>query len=120
MTYMTGQTPACIVFGRERRLPCDILFGSPSEEPKEVIDYVDDLKEKLLSVHETVRHKIRVTSDRMKIRYDLGPYTVVTRINDVVYRIRRRPKTKMKIVHLDRLMKYNNDTVDVSDRDDQN
>ena len=59
----TGQTLVRIVFGRELRLPCDILFGSPSEEPKEVIDYVDDLKEKLLSVQETVRHRIRVASD---------------------------------------------------------
>ena len=143
----TGQTPARIVFGRGLRLPCDILFGSPSEEPKEVIDYVDGLKEKLLSVQETVRHKIRMASDRMKTRYDLkdnsvgfqagefvwlynprrrkarcpklspdweGPY-VVTRINDVVDRIRRGSKTKMKIVHLDCLMEYNRDTVDVSE-----
>ena len=49
-----------------------------------------------------------------------GPYTVVMRINDVVYRIQRGPKRKMKIVHLGCLMKYNSDTVDVSDRDDQN
>ena len=148
----TGQTPARIVFGRELCLPCDILFGSPSEEPKKVIDYINDLKEKLLSVHETVRHKIKVASDRMKTRYHLkgnsvgfqagdlirlynarrrkgfcpklspdweGPYTVVTRIKDVVYRIRRRPKTKMKIVHLDRHVKYNSDTVDVFDHDVQ-
>ena len=49
-----------------------------------------------------------------------GPYSVVTRINDVVYRIRRGSKMKMKMVHLDHLMKYKRDTVDVSDRDDQN
>ena len=55
-----GQTPARIVFGRELRLPCDILFGSPNEEPKEVINYVDSLKKKLLSVHET-RSGWRVT-----------------------------------------------------------
>ncbi|KAJ3644070.1 hypothetical protein Zmor_026743 [Zophobas morio] len=94
------------------------------------MDYVDDLKEKLLSVQETMRHKIRVASDRMKTRYDLkvnslefqagdlvwlynprrrkgrcpklspdweSSYAVVTGINDVVYRIRRGPKTKMKI-----------------------
>ncbi|KAJ3645677.1 hypothetical protein Zmor_023318 [Zophobas morio] len=37
-----------------------------------------------------------------------------------LYRIRRGPKKKMKIVQLDRIMEYNRDTVDVSDRDDQN
>ena len=49
-----------------------------------------------------------------------SPYTIVTRINDVVYRIRQGPKTKTKIVHLGRLMKYSSSAVDVSDRDDQN
>ena len=85
------------------------------------IDYVNDLKKKLMSVDETMRYKIRVASDIMKTRYDLkgnlvgfqagdlvwlynprrrkghcpklsvdweGPYAVLTRINDVVYRIR--------------------------------
>mgnify|MGYP005985344927 FL=1 len=47
-----------------------------------------------------------------------GPYTVVSRINDVVYRIQRELKTKMKTVHLDLLIMYNSDIVDVSDRDD--
>ena len=67
----TGQTSARIVFGRELCLPCDILFGSPSEDPKEVLDYVDDLKEKLPCVHKTVHHKIRVVNDGMKTRYNL-------------------------------------------------
>ena len=38
----TDQTPAAIVFRRELRLPCDIFFDSPNEEPKEVIDCVDE------------------------------------------------------------------------------
>ncbi|KAJ3655230.1 hypothetical protein Zmor_014366 [Zophobas morio] len=100
-----------------------------------------------------LHYQDRVTTGRMKTRYDLrnnsvgfqagdlvwlynprrrngrcpklssdweGPHTVVTRINDVVYRIRQGPKRKMKTVHLDRLMKYNSSAVDVSDQDDQN
>ncbi|KAH1011077.1 hypothetical protein HUJ04_000516 [Dendroctonus ponderosae] len=35
-----------------------------------------------------------------------GPYTVIKKINDVVYRIQRTPRAKMKVVHLDRLTKY--------------
>ncbi|KAJ3651534.1 hypothetical protein Zmor_017568 [Zophobas morio] len=111
---------------RVTTIPCDFFFGSTSEEPKEVIDYVDDLKEKLLNIHERVRHKIRVARDSVglqardlkwlynprrrkgccpKLSLDWeGSYTVMARTNDVVYRIRRGPKTKMKIIHLDRLM----------------
>ncbi|KAJ8912994.1 hypothetical protein NQ315_002871, partial [Exocentrus adspersus] len=35
-----------------------------------------------------------------------GPYIVVTRLNDVVYRIQKNPQAKMKIVHIDRLTPY--------------
>lgn len=36
-----------------------------------------------------------------------GPYRIIKRINDLVYRIQRNPRTKFKVVHLDRLAKYN-------------
>ncbi|KAI5748243.1 hypothetical protein M8J77_023412 [Diaphorina citri] len=35
-----------------------------------------------------------------------GPYNVITKINDVVYRIRKGSKGKFKVVHLDRLAPY--------------
>jgi hypothetical protein len=35
-----------------------------------------------------------------------GPYNVVTRINDVVYRIQKNPRSRMLVVHLDRLESY--------------
>ena len=47
-----------------------------------------------------------------------GPYTVITRINDVVYRIQKSKKSKMKVVHLDRLAKYVGD-IELPDRDVQ-
>ncbi|KAJ8912137.1 hypothetical protein NQ315_013186 [Exocentrus adspersus] len=58
----------------------------------------------------------------MKTRYDLraniggfqvnekksweAPYTIVTRLNDVMYRIQKNPQAKMKIVHIDKLTPY--------------
>jgi hypothetical protein len=38
-----------------------------------------------------------------------GPFVILTRINDVVYRIQRHPRAKMKVVHLDRLAPYAGD-----------
>jgi hypothetical protein len=35
-----------------------------------------------------------------------GPYKVITRIIDVVYRIQRHPRSRMMVVHLDRLVPY--------------
>jgi len=36
-----------------------------------------------------------------------GPYEIKTRINDVIYRIRRLPRGRPKVVHLNRLARYN-------------
>ena len=38
-----------------------------------------------------------------------GPYVVVERLNDVVYRIQRGPRAKPKVVHRDRLWQYRGD-----------
>jgi hypothetical protein len=35
-----------------------------------------------------------------------GPFLVVNRLSEVTYRIQRGPKTKMKVVHFDRLKPY--------------
>lgn len=145
----TGVTPAKIVFGRETRLPCDLIFGSPSSTTQDVSTYVGELKQQLMSLHELVRERLKIASDKMKTRYDLkansagfqenakvwlynprrrkgvspklspnweGPYKVIKRINDVVYRIQQGPRSKMKVVHLERLKPYHGD---IPDRDDQ-
>jgi hypothetical protein len=131
----TGMTPANIVFGRELRLPCDLLFGAPPDKEQSTTDYVADLVERLHDTHHYARRHLRVASDR----YDRlanssgfqegdrvwlyrptrtrgkspklqsaweGPYKVITRINDVVYRILRHPRSRMMVVHLDRLAPY--------------
>lgn len=138
----TGQTPAKIVLGRNLRLPCDLVFGTPSESVSEVNGYVDALRESMLETHALVRNRIKIVSDRMKARYDIranhggfnegelvwlynpqrkkglspkltpvweGPYKIIKKINDVVYRIQRSPRSKMKVVHLNRLCEYQGD-----------
>jgi len=47
-----------------------------------------------------------------------GPYKIIKKINDLVYRIQKTPKSKMKVVHLDRLQPYLT-AEDVSVRDEQ-
>ena len=145
----TGFTPAQVMFGRELRLPPDVMFGRPPDQPCAPEGFVHDLEKRLSAVHDLVRTHIRVEGDRMKTRYDLransagfqegdlvwlynpartkgrspklqrhweGPYTVVKRINDVVYRIQRGPRQKMKVVHLHRLAPYHQRVI--GDRDD--
>ncbi|KAF8788426.1 hypothetical protein HNY73_009926 [Argiope bruennichi] len=47
----TRITPAEMLFGRTLRLPCDILFGQPSETPSSPKEYMKNLKTRLESIH---------------------------------------------------------------------
>ena len=47
-----------------------------------------------------------------------GPYRVIKKINDVVYRVQKGPRLKMKVVHSNRLAKYNGEDAE-SVRDEQ-
>jgi hypothetical protein len=62
------------MFGREVNLPVDLLYGRPPDSQKieTVEDYVDQLRTRMENVHEFARMRIRVASDRMKRRYDIG------------------------------------------------
>ncbi|GBN83810.1 hypothetical protein AVEN_14630-1 [Araneus ventricosus] len=127
---VTGLTPAEMLFGRTLRLPCDILFGRPSETPSSPNEDMENLEARLGSVHAFARERFKLASERMKTRYDSratyhyfkegdivwmynpkrrrglspklqqnceGPYTVVKKLNDVVYRGRSTLSQKSSI-----------------------
>lgn len=133
----TLRTPAKILFGTDLKLPGDLEFGVQPASTKETTQEQENLHE----LHEFVRSRIKMTSDKMKARYDRaansdgfnegqlvllynpqrkiglspklqthwdGPYRIIKRLNDVVYRIQKHnsPRSKMKVVHLERLAKY--------------
>ncbi|GBO24873.1 hypothetical protein AVEN_70220-1 [Araneus ventricosus] len=116
-----------MLFVRTLRLPCDILFGRPSETPSSPNEYMKNLEARLESVHAFARERIKLASERMEAHYDSratdhhfkegdlvwmynpkrwrglnpklqqnweGPYTVVKKLNDVVYRIQRSPNAR--------------------------
>lgn len=68
----TGITPTELCFGRDLRIPLDLLRGSPPEfcSQENSRDYVYNLKEKLNAIHQQVRNKIAISSERIKRRYD--------------------------------------------------
>ena len=68
----TGCTPAKVVFGRDLRLPIDLLIGRPVEEVLgPAVHYTEELCAKLERVHHFARDHLKMTSDKMKQRYDL-------------------------------------------------
>jgi hypothetical protein len=66
----TGLTPARLVFGRELRLPCDLLCGTPPDKERPTADHAADLVDHLHCIHNYARQHLKLASDRMKTRYD--------------------------------------------------
>ncbi|GBN68757.1 hypothetical protein AVEN_221205-1 [Araneus ventricosus] len=132
-------TPAEMLFGRTLRMPCDILFGRPSETPSSPNEYMKNLEAHFESVHAFAIERIKLASELMKTRYDSrvrdhhfidgdivrmydrkpwrslssklhqnwdGPYTVVKKLNYVVYRVQRSPNAKSKVIHINQLAPY--------------
>ncbi|VEN45007.1 unnamed protein product [Callosobruchus maculatus] len=146
----TGETPASIVFGREHRLPCDLMFSCKPGDDVAGEDYNANLRRRMDEAHEKVRHNIRTASDRMKMTYDVGssetayqpgdlvwlcspqkrrglppklqsswegPYEVVKKINDVIYRIKKANGGKPRVVHFNRLAPFAGDNAEAQVRE---
>ncbi|GBM27337.1 hypothetical protein AVEN_217349-1 [Araneus ventricosus] len=132
---VTGRTPTETFSDWTLRFPCDILFGRPRDTPSSPTNSEARLENVQASAGEQVelsreRMKIlydsRATDHRFK-EGDLvwmynpkrrrglspklqqnweGPYTVVKKLNDVVYRVQRSPNAKPKVIHINRLAPY--------------
>jgi hypothetical protein len=52
-------------------------------------------------------HPTRTNGKSLNLQHSReGPYKIVTRINNVVYKIQRNPRPRMLVVHMDRLEPY--------------
>ena len=67
----TGCTPASLTLGRDLRLPIDLIYGRPDQEPSRSTSvYSENLEARLEQVQEFARSHLKLVSDRMKERYD--------------------------------------------------
>ena len=139
----TGFTPNMLMFGREARLPIEVILGigatSTGEEVASYGDYVNSLKERMQVAHDLARKHLGRNALRMKESYDAkknlnqynrgdlvwyateskqlhtapklrvpfqGPYLVLDRLGDLLFKIQLDEKGKQKIVHHDKLKPY--------------
>ena len=72
MTQKNVATPAELLFGRNLRLPIDLLYGRPEDEYIADTEYVIKLSNQIERVHHHAGQNIRVATDRMKHYYDTG------------------------------------------------
>ena len=66
----SGFTPAKLMFGRELRLPIDIMYGSPPEPPRYANDSVTHLQKVMQNIFEQARQNTSASHKRQKDYYD--------------------------------------------------
>ena len=68
----TGCSPSKMMLGREIKLPVDLIFGRPEEEPHQgASDYAHALQERFERVHNYAREHLETITSRMKQKHDL-------------------------------------------------
>ena len=69
----TGKTPNKMVYGKEIMLPLQAVIPTPKEETEqiEVNEFVESLKERLQTAHETARKNLKKSNIYQKRHYDL-------------------------------------------------
>ncbi|GFV09602.1 retrovirus-related Pol polyprotein from transposon 412 [Trichonephila clavipes] len=56
----TGYSPSQMLFGRDLRLPCDLLFGRPPDTPSSPEEYVQNLQARFEDVNNLARERINL------------------------------------------------------------
>lgn len=142
----TGFTPFHLMYGRQARMPLDIIYGLPPGKVESHCQYASSLRHSLENAYQLARINTKGAARRQKEHFNLkvhgkpyvtgdfvwlcnpvipkgtsrklhspwkGPYKVIKRISDIVYRIQdTQGRKKKQVVHFDRLKPYYADRED--------
>ena len=82
----TGATPYSLMFGREARLPADVMFGTPpGQADTSSSDYAFNLRQRLEKSFQEVRAKMNQKQLRQKELYDQKSHGAPFEANDRVW-----------------------------------
>ena len=81
----TGYTPFYLMFGRQARVPIDIMFGYSPVVTSSPSFYATNLKQSLTTAYDQVRHKMDATFQRQKQFYDQKVHGKPFTVGDLVW-----------------------------------
>lgn len=83
----TGYTPFYLMFGREMRLPIDVMIGSPegTDEQQLYGQFATKLQHNLTSSYQCARENLKTAQQRQKEYYDKGTKKSLYQAGDKVY-----------------------------------
>lgn len=81
----TGQTPFFLMFGRQAKLPIDLMYPTGSSESMPVTQYALQLKEGLEDAYRLVREKLGASHQRQKDHYDRRVHGKPYEVGDLVW-----------------------------------
>jgi len=81
----TGFTPFYMMFGRQARIPLDIMFDTLVAETQNPNQYVWKLRKSLQSAHDLARNNLKKAACRQKELYDYKVYGKPYAVGDLVW-----------------------------------
>ena len=90
----TGYTPAQLMLGRDLRLPLDLLFEGPPNEPVEqpTTEYVRSQRDRMRVIRAQVADNVNISAETMKQRKDIRSTMEQLKENDQVWLYNPRRK----------------------------
>ena len=81
----TGFTPFFLMFGRQAKLPMDVVYGSTPTEAQPCTEYAQNLKDRLGEAYTMVREHMGSATGRQKELYDAKVHGDEFKVGDLVW-----------------------------------